>query len=376
VVQSASDERHGAAAHERDLKIAIAHDWLVSYAGSERVLDEILAEFPGSRILTAVLVASQVPPRLATAEPSFLQRVPGAPTHHELLLPLLPLAWAARPAISGVDVVVSSSHSCAKAVRIAPGIPHVCYSHTPMRYAWYFDDERDRLPRLLQIPARPAMSVLRRWDASTAQRVSCFLANSSAVAERIRSFYGRTARVVHPPVRTDFYTPADTERRRFLYVGRLVSYKRADVVVEAFRGLPFELTVVGGGHQENALRRSAPPNVVFEKGVTDERLRELYRTSYALVYPGVEDFGIAMAEAQACGTPVIAAAAGGALDIVEPEVTGWLLREPTIDSLRAAIRSAVKTPFPASVVSAASARFSVSRFRSEIRDAVEQAARP
>ena len=199
-----------------------------------------------------------------------------------------------------------------------------------------------------------------------------FVANSTAVAGRINRFYGRDADVVHPPVRTDFYTPSDGEREGFLFVGRLVSYKRADLVVEAFAGLPHTLTVVGGGHQLESLKRRATPNVHFRSGLSDTELRELYRTSLAMVFPGVEDFGIVMAEAQACGTPVIATAAGGALDIVRPEETGWLLDEPSVESIRAAVDAAASRPFDPQGIAAAAARFSSDRFRSGMRRIVEQ----
>ena len=146
------------------LKVAIAHDWLVSYAGSERCVEELLHEFPGSQLLTTVTRRDRLPAVLRASRTSFLQHVPGAPDHHQWLLPVLPLAWALRRAVTGVDAVISSSHSCAKAVRIADGIPHVCYCHTPMRYAWYFDEERARIPAALQAPAGVAMAGFRRWD--------------------------------------------------------------------------------------------------------------------------------------------------------------------------------------------------------------------
>jgi glycosyltransferase involved in cell wall biosynthesis len=240
-----------------------------------------------------------------------------------------------------------------------------------MRYAWYFDAERGRLPRPLQPVAGAAMGWFRHWDVATSRRVTRFVANSTAVADRIRAFYGRDADVVHPPVETDFFTQADVERDGFLYVGRLVSYKRPDLVVEAFRGLPHRLTVLGAGHQLETLRRDAPPNVRFVESATDAELRDLYRSSLALVYPGVEDFGIVMAEALACGTPVIAAAAGGATDIVEPGVSGWLLDDPGVESIRGAVEEASGSPFDAAAIAESAARFSPARFRREMREIVD-----
>jgi glycosyltransferase involved in cell wall biosynthesis len=191
------------------------------------------------------------------------------------------------------------------------------------------------------------------------------------VSERIRRFYGRDADVVHPPVRTDYFTPAAGQRDGFLYVGRLVSYKRPDLVVEAFRGLPYPLTVVGTGDKLEALRRSAPTNVRFVSDVDDEELRRLYRSSLALVFPGVEDFGIVMAEAQSCGTPVIAAGEGGALDIVEPGVTGWLIEHPNLSGIRAAVNEAARATLDPWTIASSAGRFSADRFRREMQTIVE-----
>jgi glycosyltransferase involved in cell wall biosynthesis len=360
----------------RQLRVTIAHEWLVTYAGSERVVAELLEAFPGANLLTTLIAPDRVPPALAAAQPSFLQHLPGAVDHHTWLLPLLPIAWHARRPVRDVDVVISSSHSCAKAVRVADGIPHVCYCHTPMRYAWYFDAERHRLPRPLQPVAAPLMGAFRRWDVATARGVTRFVANSAAVADRIRRFYRREADVVHPPVRTDFFTPAIEDREGFLYVGRLVSYKRPDLVIEAFRGLPHQLTVVGTGAQLAKLRDQAPANVRFVPEASDDELRRLYRSSIALVFPGVEDFGIVMAEAQACGTPVIAAAEGGALDIVHPGLTGWLVARPDVDGLRAAVREAAATTLDSEAIAASADRFSVDRFRREMRLIVDAVVQP
>ena len=151
----------------------------------------MLAAFPDADLLTTVLEASALPAALRAARPSFLQLLPGATRHHEWLLPLMPLAWRLRPAVEDLDVVISSSHACAKAVRIERGIPHLCYCHTPMRYAWDFDAERERFPRAVQPFARAGMRWFRRWDRKTANRVTRFVANSSAVAERIRKAFGR-----------------------------------------------------------------------------------------------------------------------------------------------------------------------------------------
>jgi glycosyltransferase involved in cell wall biosynthesis len=357
------------------LRVAIAHEWLVRYAGSERCVHELLRVFPEARLLTTLLEAAALPPAFARARPSLLQHLPGSTAHHEWFLPLMPLSWRLRAPVRDVDLVISSSHACAKGVRVAPGIPHLCYCHTPMRYAWQFDAERERFPRPLRPLAQAGMGWFRRWDRKTAERVTQFVANSTAVARRIERSFGRQADVIHPPVDTVFFTPGGERAGFFLYVGRLVGYKRPDLVVEAFAELPeLELLVVGEGPMRQALAAVATPNVSFLGGVDDERLRDLYRGATSLVYPAEEDFGITMAEAIACGTPVIGLAEGGAADIVEPGVTGRLLASQSVSELRTALREAAQERVDGAALADRAQRFSAARFRREIREAAERCA--
>lgn len=354
------------------MRIAVAHEWLVRYAGSERCVEEMLEAFPGAYLLTTVAEPEALPPTLRRAETSFLQRVPGSRSHHEWFLPLMPLAWRLKDVPSELDAVISSSHACAKAVRTENGVPHLCYCYTPMRYAWDFEAERTRFPAPLRPAARAGMAWFRAWDRRTVERVDRFVAISQAVADRVRRVYGREADVIHPPVNTDFFTPGGERGDEFLFVGRLVSYKRADLVVRAFEGLPYRVLVVGDGHLADRLRATAPANVRFASGVDDAKLRELYRSARALIYPADEDFGIVMAEAQACGTPVVALAAGGALDIVEPEETGWLLPAQTVGELRRAVARAAEEELDPDVIRLHAERFSRERFRRELRATVEE----
>jgi glycosyltransferase involved in cell wall biosynthesis len=357
------------------LRVAIAHEWLVRYLGSERCVGEMLNVFPGARLLTTVADASAVPAQFRVAETSFLQHVPGATRHHEWLVPLMPLAWLLRPSIHDVDLVISSSHACAKGVRAERGIPHLCYCHTPMRYAWDFNAERERFPRAFRPIAKAGMGWFRHWDRKTAKRVTRFVANSSTVAQRIEHVFGRESQVIHPPVRTDFFTLGGEREDFFVYVGRFVSYKRPELVLDTFAGLPeHRLLMVGDGPLVSALKRRATANVSFLRTLDDRRLRDVYRSARALVYPVEEDFGIAMAEAQACGTPVIGLASGGALDIVEAGRTGWLLEERSVENLRAAVRRAAAEELDAEEIARTAQRFSAERFRREIRKAAAECA--
>ncbi len=353
------------------MRLAVAHDWLVTYAGSERVVEQILQAYPDARLLTALVEPDRLPPSLRRAEPSFLQHVPAATRHHEWLLPVMPLAWALREPLGDVDAVVSSSHACAKAVRFAPGVPHLCYCHTPMRYAWDFESEKRRFPVATRPPARLLMAWFRRWDRATAERVDMFVANSTAVADRIARSYGRRSQVIHPPVDTDRFTPGGEREDAFLYVGRLAGYKQPELVVEAFAGLEDRLVVVGEGPLLPYLRKRATANVSFLGHVDEEALVRLYRSARALVFPAEEDFGIAMAEAQACGTPVIALDRGGARDIVDAGETGWLLDAPTAEQVRAAVRLAAAVELDPVEIHRRAQRFAARRFREEIGAALE-----
>jgi len=353
-----------------DLRVAIAHDWLVQYAGSERVVEAMLDLLPQAQLLTTIVRPDRLPPLLSTAQPSFLDRIPGARRHHELFLPLMPLSWRLRSPLADLDVVISSSHACAKAIRVDPAIPHICYCHTPMRYAWDFASEAERFPRGLRSSSRLAMAAFRRWDRDISDRVDVFVANSSAVAGRIKQFYGRDALVVHPPVRTNFFTydPAVEREDFFLFVGRFVAYKKADALIDAFAALPHHrLVVVGGGPQLSRIRARAAANVTFAGNVSDVELRELYRRTRGFVYPADEDFGIAMAEAQSCGAPILGLAAGGACDIVEDGSDGVLIPAPTTVRIREGVDKLAQCDWDHERIGRRGRRFSGERFRRELR---------
>ena len=351
----------------QNARVTIAHDWLCTYAGAERCVEEIVSVFPRARILTTVMDPSYIPAELRNARPSFLQLIPGATRHYPWLLPLMPMAWQRRKDVGEVDLVVSSSSACAIAVPVPQGVPHLCYCHYPLRYAWNFDGEKARLPGPLRPAASYWMSYLRRWDRARADGVTRFLAPSTMIANRIARYYGRHAAVVPPPVRTDLFTPGGERGEDFLFVGRLVPYKRADLAIQAFEGLPHRLIIAGGGTDERRLRAMAGPNVTFLGEIHDPaRLRELYRSARALVHPAEEGFGINMAEAQACGTPVITLANGGGADIVEHGVTGWVLKHPEIRELRAAIELAAATALDPEDLRRSAERFSPEAFRRSI----------
>lgn len=365
--------------------VAIVHDWFQGYHGSERVVealaDDVLAEAGRVDVFTFHAARELLPPKLAAriVRESRPSRLPGlrqvghAPGRWRYLLPYMPHYFRSLD-FSDYALVVVSSHACALNANPAKGTPCVCYCHTPMRYAWLSETESGRLTGARGAALRLLSGRLRRRDRAAAQRPDRLVANSSAVGERIRRFYGREAEVVHPPVELAELRPAPgAERKRFLWVGRLVPYKRPLLVAEAFRSLPHELTMVGIGPQEEELRAALPPNVELRGWVSREELIELYREAAAFLHVGEEDFGISMVEALAAGAPVIALNAGGARDIVRDGVDGVLLSEPTAASLRAAIEQVAAADWDEESLVSRATEFSRERFTTRMRELLAEA---
>lgn len=369
------------------LRVALVHDWLTGLRGGERALDEIVRLFPEADLYTLVYVPGSTTPRIESRRiaTSFLDRLPGAARHYRKLLPLYPRAIESFR-LEGYDLVVSSSHAVAKSVRRPPGVPHLCYCFTPMRYVW---DQADAyLGRgLRRRLAAPLVRSLQRFDVRTSgpERVSRFVAISKTVAERIRRHYGREARVVYPPVDVHRIRPSGRPPEDFyLLVGGFVPYKREEIVLEAFRNLERRLVVAGDGPGRARLARRAPPRVEFTGRVSDAELASLYARCRALVYPQEEDFGIVAVEAQAAGRPVIAYARGGATETVRPleparrglrdaPPTGVWFDAQTPEALRDAVRrfEAAEGRFVPATLRAHAERFAPERFRAEFGREVE-----
>ena len=312
---------------------ALVHDWLTGMRGGEKVLEEIASFFPGAPIHTLFHFPGTVSPALE-AHPirtSHLQRLPAVERRYRWYLPLFPAAIEGFD-LSAFDLVVSTSHCVAKGAIPAPEARHLCYCHSPVRYAW--DQEHAYFPRRRGPAARLralALSSLRSWDVAASTRVDLFAANSRFVAARIRRYYRRDAEVVPPPVDTDFFTPGpatDEERPYALVVSALAPYKRVELAVDACEATGLDLKVVGTGPELGRLRRRAGPRTTLLGHVEGEELRRLYRGAWCFLQPGVEDFGIATVEALACGTPVVALGRGGVLDIVEDGAHGVLYTAP------------------------------------------------
>lgn len=321
-------------------RVAIAHDWLTVPGGSEDVVLDLLELFPDAELFTTVYDPEPWPAKITDrpVHASFLNRIPGATTNYPKLLPLMNRAFRSFD-LSGFDLVVSSSHANAKNVRKAPGALHVCYCHTPMRYAWEpeFLDGED-VGRATRMVLPPLLGHLRRVDLAGAAGPDLFVANSAFVAARIRRFYGRDAVVVHPPVDVDRFLGLEHRPEDYyLTFGRVVPYKRVDLAVDACEFGGRQLKVAGDGRALGRLRERDRAGVEFLGRVTDAERDELFAGARALLFPGEEDFGIVPVEAQAAGVPVIAYGVGGACESVLDGETGVLFGEQTAASLAGAI---------------------------------------
>jgi glycosyltransferase involved in cell wall biosynthesis len=336
-------------------RIAVVHEWLLDFAGSERVLREILDLLPQADLFALVDLPDEelrsAIPRRAKAT-SFIQSLPRPRRWLRYYVPLMPLAIEQLD-LSGYDIVVSSSHAVAKGVITGPRQLHLSYVHTPMRYAWDLQHEYLRAAGLEHGPlgwaARVALHRLRQWDVRTANGVDVFLANSNHVAGRIRKAYRRDAEVLYPPVDVAAFPMGGAREDFYLTVSRLEPYKRVDLLLEAFARRPDRrLVVVGDGPEMRRLRSMAPLNVELLGRVPTPEVRQRMQHARAFLFAGIEDFGIVIAEAQACGTPVIAFGGGGAAEIVRGESTsqptGVLFGEQTAEAVLEALHRFEQDP--------------------------------
>ncbi len=342
------------------MRVALVHDWLTGMRGGEKVLESFCRLFPRADLFTLFhepgSVSDLIENRKITT--SFLDRIPGARGGYRYFLPLFPQAIETFD-LSEYDLAVSISHAVAKGVRARR---HVCYCETPMRYVWDFTGDYFRKGSWKDLALRTQRRRLREWDVESSRRVHQFLANSDHVRQRVQRCYNRDAKVIYPPVDTDFFTPSDhLPSDYYLVVSALEPYKRVDLAVEAFSRMKLPLIVAGRGTQERALRRIAKANVEFLGWRTNEELRDLYRGCRALIFPGLEDFGIVPVEAQACGRPVVAYGQGGALETVK---SGVFFPEQTVESLIAALEKVEEGP---DLARANALKFSKQRFEEEIR---------
>lgn len=351
-------------------RVALVHDWLTGMRGGEKVLEVLCELFPDATLFTLLhnpgsvsSIIERMPIRT-----SFLQHLPFRRERYRNFLPLFPRAIESFD-FRGYDLIVSTSHAVAKGAMRPNGALHICYCHTPMRYVWELYDEYFG-PGKASWPTRVLMKRLaprlRSWDVRTADRVDYFVANSENVARRIKTYYQRNADVIHAPVDTSRFAASTASDDYYLIVSALVPYKRVDLAIDVFNRMNKRLLIVGKGPERRRLESMAGPTIEFLGWQPDDALVSLYGRSRALIFPGVEDFGIVPLEAMACGKPVVAFAAGGALETVIDGATGVLFDRQDASVLEEAVRKIDRMDFDASAVRKRALQFDRSRFKEAI----------
>ncbi len=373
------------------MRLAIVADWLPTYGGAEHVLAALHGIWPDAPIHTTIARRSALGPmeHANLRTDPLLQTMFRILGRHQILLPWMPRALE-RMEIEGYDVVLSSSHAVGKGVIPSPRSVHLCYCHTPMRYAWemeeeYLADFHIRGP--LRWLVRRELKKLRRWDLSTAKRVDHFIANSTETQQRIQRTYGRSSVVIHPPVDDRFFetnfSPSLPVRQAgtfhfppstyFLALGRLVPYKRFDLLIDLANRLGLPLKIAGTGSDLKRLQRLAGPTVEFLGFVQESDVPKLYARSECLLFPQMEDAGIVSLEAQASGVPVLAYGKGGVCDVVSDGETGILVKEQTVESFIAGIERFRKKSWDRSIIRKNAERFRLSVFQEKMKAEVEKA---
>lgn len=361
------------------MKIALVHDWLTGMRGGEKILELFCELFPSADIFTLLHVQGSVSAKIEKHKivTSFLQKLPFAKKWYRHYLPLMPQAIESLN-LSGYELVISSSHCVAKGCLPPKGAVHISYCHTPMRYIWdqyenYFG--KSRASPLVRVGMNAIRGWLQRWDKKSAERVDEFIANSHFVAKRIQDYYGRSSTVIHPFVDTDFFSPSPQsssprgegagEGGYYLIVSALAPYKRIELAVETFNRSTKKLKIIGSGQWEKRLKKQAKANIEFLGWVSDEKLRLSYQHCRALIFPGVEDFGMTPLEAMACGKPVVAFKEGGVTESVVEGRTALFFSEQTVESLQQAVSILEKNQWDPVLIRQQALKFSKRNFRDQ-----------
>ncbi len=330
----------------KGIKVALIHDWLNGMRGGEKCLEVLCEMFPNADLYTLIYEKGKLSKIIESMNitTSFIQYMPFGLKKYRHYLPLFPLAIE-QFNLCGYDLILSSSHCVAKGVKHSDSSYHLSYVHTPMRYVWdHFDTyfRQSRTSIMVRIGAEVTRSYLQKWDRRTSKRVDTFVCNSQNVRRKISDYYNRESHVVHPPVDLSFFRPGAAKESFYLMVGAFAPNKRVDLAVKAFNHLKLPLIIAGTGQDELYCRSIADQNIQFYGTPSNKKLLELYQKARALVFPGEDDFGITPLEAQACNTPVIAYASGGALETVTDQ-TGIFFREQKKEALCDAVLEMEKT---------------------------------
>lgn len=353
-------------------RVAILSDISAAFGGAESILITAMDLYPNADFFTPVFKKNVLPQKYVAHRKittTFLQKLPFPEKLYKVYLPLMPLAIELLN-IQKYDIIFSSHHSMIKGVIPRPDAWHVCYCHSPARYLWdqfWTYTSINRFGPVSEFLTAALSQYLRIWDISAANRVDVFLANSSFTAKRIQKFYNRKAHIVFPPVNTNKFTP-EAEEDYYLMAGRLVPYKGFELAIEVFNANGKHLKIIGDGPKLEALKRNAKPNIEFMGWVDDKTLIRTMNRCRGFIFPGKEDFGIVMAEAQSAGKPVIALKAGGALDIVRHGDTGILASEYRVENFCRAIEEAEKIHWDPQAIKAHAEQFNQVRFRNELQN--------
>ncbi len=376
------------------MKVALVHDWLTGMRGGEKVLEVFCELFPDAHLYTLLYNKGNLSNTIESMDirTSFIQKLPLIKRKYRYLLPIFPTAIE-RFDLLGYDLVLSSNHCVAKGVTTGANTLHICYCFTPMRYIWdlynlYFDKERANM--ITRFGTSLVLDYLRKWDVASSNRVDKFVAISKYIAERIKKNYGRDSDLIYPPVDCSYFKPGSSSKNYYLMVSPLAPNKCVDLAIEAFNTLGLPLIIIGSGQEEKKLKKMAGKKIKLLGWQSDEIVREHYVNCKALIFPGVEDFGIVPLEAQACGKPVIAYGKGGALETIVPldsdklnikseneqssNATGLFFYEQTPESLaQAVVRfEATKDLFNWHVIRKNAESFDKTIFKDKIKSYIAQ----
>lgn len=358
------------------MKVALVHDYLVDAGGAERVLEVFHQLYPEAPVYTSIFDPKTTFSCFSEMDvrTSFLQHIIKSKRHYKWLLPLYSLAFE-KFDFSGYDVILSSSSAWAKGVITPPNVCHISYCYSPMRFAWSFNEyiERENFPKFLKRILPLVVALLKRWDVVSSRRVDYFIAISKPTANKIEKIYGRKTTIIYPPVRCSDFDPNDSAVKDwFLVVSRLAPYKRVDVTIQAFNRLRLPLVVVGEGRDRKSLEKMAGPTIRFTGSVVGKELKTYYSSCRALILASKEDFGLTPLEAQASGRPVIAYAAGGALETVVEGVTGTFFHEQTPESLITTVKNFDRFKFDSKKIRKHAEKFDVEVFKRKIKNFVKE----
>jgi glycosyltransferase involved in cell wall biosynthesis len=356
------------------MNVALVHDWLNQRGGAEDVLETLVSQFPESPVYTSLYEPKVMPESWQEWDirTSFINRLPMAKRRQQLYLPFYPMAFEQFD-FKQFDLVISNKSGFCHGIVTEPSTMHICYCLTPTRYVWRYQQyaERERISPLARMILPPILVYLRAWDRAAAERVDHFIAISDAVRRRIAKVYRRESTIIYPPVDTSRFEPSATVDDYYLIVGRLVPYRRVDVLIEAFNQMGKPLLIAGSGRDRQRLEELAGPTITFLGYVPDGDLPDLFARCQAFLFPGEEDFGIAPIQAMAAGRPVIAYAAGGAVETVIPGC-GVLFAEQSVAAIIEAVENFDTSNVDSAAIRSHSMKFDTTTFNEQLSNFVEQ----